>query len=94
MAWRIGNTVRLRAQFKDFDGVNTNADGDAPVVAFYDAAGQLLHSHTKSVADRTTTGLYTHYYVPTGEAVASYRWSGTIGGRPVNSGMIAATVQE
>lgn len=81
----IGNTVKLKAEFRDYDG--DLVDISNPRIKVYDANRGLIE---EGVPERTTTGIYVYDFVVPNYVAASRRdeplvfeFSGTLGDQAV-----------
>ena len=73
----IGDTVWLKAEFKDRTGTLTDPAGSV-TLNVYDEARTLLYTVT---ATKTDTGTYeAPYVVPDGSSYLIYEYSGTLNG--------------
>lgn len=78
--YQIGNTLRLQAQFKDFDDVLTDPDSVSLIIYNSDYSVEETLTPTK-----TSIGIYRAYWtIPSGTSGATYiyEWSGTINEYP------------
>lgn len=78
--YQIGNTLKLQAQFKDFDDVLTDPDSVSLIIYNSDYSVEETLTPTK-----TSIGIYTAYWtIPSGTSGATYiyEWSGTINEYP------------
>jgi len=76
----VGNSVRLKAEFKDFDG--TNYDPDDVTVKIYSGAMSVIHTSTSPVHDGL--GIFYLDYTLTEDDYA-FEFSGEIAGFPILS---------
>ena len=76
----IGNTVRLKGEFRDYDGELT--DIEDPKLTVYDGYKKIIDEFEPI---RTDTGTYECDYVVPGDASGPlyYEFSGTLGGMPI-----------
>ena len=75
----IGSTVKLKATFKDFDGVV--ADPTNVVIRFYDS--KKIKTGEDIPAIKTGTGEYEYDYEVKQDNKAFYEFSGILDGLPV-----------
>ena len=75
-----GNTVRLTAQFKDWDEVAV--DPTLIKLIIYDSKYTKLNEYIVGVATKLTTGSYYYDYVTTVVADFVYEWYAEIDGLP------------
>lgn len=80
--YNSGSTIRLKATFKDFDGVLVNPA--LVKVIFYDNKYNVESEHVLTDADRDNTGAYNYDFV-TPKVVSKqawYEWYAEIDGKP------------
>lgn len=75
-----GNTVRLTALFKDWEG--EPIDPDAVKVIIYDRKWQKLHDDDLGPGHHLDTGSYFYDYVPEQTGTYYVEWQGRIEGLP------------
>lgn len=78
--YQLGNTVRLIAQFKDWDG--NPVDPVLIKVVFYDTQFKKISEHSIGPANRLDTGSYYFDYVPDTVGTFFYEWYAEIDGLP------------
>jgi hypothetical protein len=77
---QMGNTVRLTAQFSDWDG--NPVDPALIKVKFYDTRFKLLEEHSVGAANKLDVGSYYFDYVPQVPDTIYYEWYAEIDGLP------------
>jgi hypothetical protein len=76
MTFTTGDTVRLQATFKDFDG--NLAAVTTPILKIYDSNERLITS-TAALVNPSTGVYYYDYTIPKVKATYIYEFSGTSG---------------
>lgn len=75
-----GDTLRLLAQFKDWD--DKPIDPDEVKIIVYDRTWIKLHEQELSVDNRKDVGSYFYDYVPEETGTFYIEWQGRIDGQP------------
>lgn len=79
MSYQSGNTVRLKAEFKDWNG--NNIDPDVIKLIIYDSRYQKLQEIEVPASNKVNVGMYFYDYVFEA-GLFIYEWLATIGGTP------------
>ena len=76
----IGDTIRLKAEFRDFNGELTDIEN--PKVVVYDSKRKVI---LDVEPERVEKGKYQYNYVIPGDVIGSlyFEFRGTIGGLPI-----------
>jgi hypothetical protein len=75
-----GDTIKLRATFKDWNG--QLADPDSVEVAVYDSRDRPIESATLSADSKESTGVYNYIYTPLSPGIYTVEFKGNLGGYP------------
>lgn len=75
-----GNTIRLTAQFHDWDG--NPIDPSIIKIKFYDRQFNLLEEHSLGSTNREDVGEYYYDYVSESLDIIIYEWYSEIDGLP------------
>ena len=89
---KIGNTVKLVAEFRDFDG--KLADPDVVYLRVYDNLKNQIGATIEITEDfKTSLGVYKYpYVIPNGSGTITYEFTGLIEGNPcVGRGSVSRT---
>lgn len=82
MAIYLGETVQLKANFKDEDGTETDPEDGTVLVSLYDGQGTLLVTEQAGSKEggTTSTYYYNHNISATANAgVFKHKWTATVG---------------
>jgi len=75
----IGNTVRLQATFKRFDGILS--DPESLTFKVYDSSKRLIFADNLTNINKISVGLYYYdYLIPNGIGDLTYEFSGILEG--------------
>jgi len=79
----IGNTVRLKAEFRDYEGMLMDPDPESVRLTLYD--GRRKRIGESIIPERVETGIYRHEHVVTGDDLRPvyFEFAGTAGGMPI-----------
>jgi hypothetical protein len=78
--YQLGNTVRLIAQFSDWDG--NPVDPALIKIKFYDVYFKKIDEQSVGVGSKIDVGSYYFDYVPDTTGTFIYEWYGEIEGNP------------
>lgn len=90
----LHNTLRIDAEFRNFDGALTDPDGSVATIKWYDADWNVLTREVLPVANRFSLGVWRYHFVPTSEGVFHHIWSGSIAGKPFERSFSVTVVKE
>lgn len=79
----IGNTIKLRAEFKDFDGIPYDPT-DITLTVYDDNRVLVSGPISLGEGNKISNGVYEYdYTIPAGNTNLVYEFKGLIGGKPV-----------